>query len=129
MADLENEILRQTNATRAANSCAPRSMDTHLLAAARLHSADMAQNGYLSHTGLDGKRPGRPDESGGLRHLRGLGREHRSRVSDAGGGDDRWLGSSGHKQNILNCSMKSIGVGIAAGVNGSLYWTQDFGGR
>ena len=40
-----------------------------------------------------------------------------------------WLNSAGHRANILNCAMKSIGIGIARARNGTLYWTQDFGGR
>jgi uncharacterized protein YkwD len=129
MVDLENEILRQTNLARVANKCAPLKMDTHLLAAARLHSADMAQNDYFSHTSLDGKGPDARmkaagyDISGGWAENIAEGYPTPNAVMSA------WLGSPGHKQNIVNCAMKSIGVGIAAGANGALYWTQDFGGR
>jgi uncharacterized protein YkwD len=129
MVAFENEVLRQTNAARAANKCAPLTMDNHLLAAARLHSADMAQNGYFSHTGLDGKGPDARmkaagyDISGGWAENIAEGYPTPDAVMTA------WLGSPGHKQNIVNCAMKSIGVGIAADANGTLYWTQDFGGR
>ncbi len=37
---------------------------------------------------------------------------------------DGWMKSDGHKANILNCSLKTIGVSVDA--NG-YYWTQDFG--
>lgn len=37
-----------------------------------------------------------------------------------------WLGSWGHRRNIMNSSMDSIGVG-AADVNGRLYWCTCFG--
>lgn len=129
MVDLENEILRQTNAARAANKCSALKMDSHLLAAARLHSADMAQNDYFSHTGLDGTGPDARmkaagyDISGGWAENIAEGYPTPDAVMAA------WLGSPGHKQNIVNCAMKSIGVGIGAAADGALYWTQDFGGR
>ena len=33
-----------------------------------------------------------------------------------------WMESPGHRKNILDCSLTTIGVGLADG-----YWTQDFG--
>jgi uncharacterized protein YkwD len=129
MVDLENEVLRQTNAARTANKCPPLTMDKRLLAAARLHSADMAQNDYFSHTGLDGEGPDARmkaagyDVSGGWAENIAEGYPTPDAVMTA------WLSSPGHKQNIVNCAMKSMGVGIAAGAHGALYWTQDFGGR
>ncbi len=35
----------------------------------------------------------------------------------------------GPPQNILNCSNKAIGVGVARGGSYGIYWTQDFGTR
>ena len=32
-------------------------------------------------------------------------------------------------QNILNCSNKALGVGVARGGSYGIYWTQDFGTR
>ncbi|MET9933955.1 CAP domain-containing protein [Streptomyces sp. NPDC006324] len=39
-----------------------------------------------------------------------------------------WMGSSGHRANILNCSLKDIGVGVAVTSNGP-WWVQNFGVR
>ena len=44
-----------------------------------------------------------------------------------------WMGSAGHRANILNCSFRDIGVGYTylandtGQVNYHHYWTQDFG--
>lgn len=35
-----------------------------------------------------------------------------------------WMNSSGHRQNILNCLLTKLGVGVAT--DGWL-WAQDFG--
>jgi len=39
-----------------------------------------------------------------------------------------WMASTGHCQNIMNGSLKQLGVGYYAGTSGyTFYWTQDFG--
>ena len=40
-----------------------------------------------------------------------------------------WMNSAPHKANILNCSARAIGVGLAYASNGTSYWTQEFGSR
>jgi len=37
-----------------------------------------------------------------------------------------WMGSDGHRANIVNCSLGSLGVGVAIG-SGGPWWTQLFG--
>ena len=58
MPEFEDAVLTQTNAARAQAHCAPLRMDPKLLAVARLHSADMAQNDYFNHNSPDGHDPG-----------------------------------------------------------------------
>jgi uncharacterized protein YkwD len=41
-----------------------------------------------------------------------------------------WMGSAGHRQNMLNPRYREIGVGLAVtGNQNGTYWTQDFGAR
>lgn len=44
-----------------------------------------------------------------------------------------WMGSSGHRANILSRNFKEIGVGLTsstvASTKGRLYWVQNFGAR
>ena len=40
-----------------------------------------------------------------------------------------WMGSSGHRANLLSTSYEHVGVGRAASGSGALYWTQVFGRR
>jgi uncharacterized protein YkwD len=129
MPEFEDSVLTQTNAARAQAHCAPLRMDPKLLAVARLHSADMAQNNYFNHTSPDGRDPGQRmqaagyDLSGGWAENIAVGYDSPDAVMQG------WLASTGHKENILNCSFKALGVGVARGADGRLYWTQDFGGR
>jgi uncharacterized protein YkwD len=39
---------------------------------------------------------------------------------------DSWMNSSGHRANILNCQLRTLGVGVATG-SGGPWWTQLFG--
>ncbi len=39
-----------------------------------------------------------------------------------------WMGSAGHKANILNPNYKSIFVGVAQSSNGTYYWVENFTG-
>jgi uncharacterized protein YkwD len=41
---------------------------------------------------------------------------------------DSWMGSTGHRQNILNSSIMNEGIGVAISSDGKVYVTQDFGG-
>ena len=91
----------------------------------------MASYAYLSHTGHDGSDPvgrmqaaGYPiDKTVGWAENVARGYPTVDAVMAA------FMSSAGHRANILNCSMKVIGVGVARSVAGELYWTQDFGTR
>lgn len=41
---------------------------------------------------------------------------------------EEWMGSPGHRDNILNCSFKDIGVGVTLTANGP-WWVQNFGAK
>jgi uncharacterized protein YkwD len=129
MPAVENDVLNQTNAARVANKCAPLTMEPHLLTAARLHSADMAQNNYFDHIGLDHLGPDARMKAAGYDISAGWAENIAEGYQTADAVMAAWLNSAGHRGNILNCAMRSIGIGIARAPNGTLYWTQDFGGR
>lgn len=40
---------------------------------------------------------------------------------------DAWMRSPGHRENILNCRSKTVGVGAVYSQSGAPYYTQDFG--
>jgi uncharacterized protein YkwD len=40
-----------------------------------------------------------------------------------------WLNSPAHRHNILDCSLRSVGTGLATGGTYRYYWTQDFGSK
>lgn len=129
IAALEDEVVALTRAERDKRDCAPLVLDDKLRTAARSHSADMARNGYFGHTNPDGQDPGERMTEAGYRTDRGWAENIARGYPTAAAVMTGWMASSGHRANILNCSMRSIGVGVARATDGRLLWTQDFGGR
>ncbi|WP_344282785.1 CAP domain-containing protein, partial [Actinomadura napierensis] len=120
----ENAVVALTNAERAKAGCDALRVDRRLVTAARAHSADMAANDYFDHDSPNGDSPWmRMREAG----YAGPGAENIARgYATAAAVVDGWMASPGHRANILNCGLRAIGVGMAAGSDGPL-WTQDFG--
>ncbi|QES54429.1 hypothetical protein DEJ51_09430 [Streptomyces venezuelae] len=116
-------VLALVNQERASAGCQAVSLNAKLTKAAQDHSADMASHGNMSHTGSDGSDPGaRITRAGYTWSTYGenvaYGYSTPEKVMEG------WMNSQGHRENILNCSFKEIGIGLAQ--PGS-YWTQDFG--
>lgn len=117
------DILRLVNTERGKAGCQPLTLNATLTKAAQANSDDMAAQRNMSHTGSDGSSPGdRITRAGYTWSSYGENVAYGYTTADqvmAG-----WMSSPGHRANILNCSFKEIGVGLAQ--PGS-YWTQDFG--
>ncbi|GAA0636103.1 hypothetical protein GCM10009535_10330 [Streptomyces thermocarboxydovorans] len=116
------QVLALTNAERSKTGCGPVTADSRLAKAAQLHSEDMSANNYFSHTSQDGrsfadraKAQGYP--SPGAENI-AKGQSSAAAVMDA------WMNSPGHRANILNCDLKTMGVGVTTS---DWTWTQVFG--
>ncbi|MGI5128959.1 CAP domain-containing protein [Pseudonocardia sp. CA-107938] len=118
----ESQVVALTNRARVSAGCAPLRIDSRITRAAQAHSDDMARRGYFDHDSRNGRdfvdrmrAAGYPNP--GAENI-AVGQTSSSEVMQA------WLASPGHRRNILDCTLTTIGVGYAA--DGS-YWTQDFG--
>ncbi|MET7300673.1 CAP domain-containing protein [Embleya sp. NPDC005575] len=117
------EVVSLVNQERAKAGCSALTVNTKLTAAALQHSQDMAAHANMSHTGSDGSDPGERITRAGYT-WKTYGENIAYGYSTAQQVMTGWMNSPGHRQNILNCAFKEIGVGLA-GPNS--YWTQDFG--
>lgn len=121
---LEQEALDAINAERAAHGCGALRSDERLQRAAERHSADMAAHNFLSHTGSDGSSPWDRIHDEGYRF-------NNAAENAAAGyptGTDvvaGWMGSSGHRANILNCALDDAGIAHAyrSTTTYGHYWT------
>jgi uncharacterized protein YkwD len=119
------EVLRITNAERAKAGCSALTVNAQLTTAAQRHTDWQAANDTMSHTGAGGSNPGSRITAAGYR-WRSYGENVAYGYSTPAAVMTGWMNSPGHRANILNCSFKEIGIGVARGGRG-LYWTQDFG--
>lgn len=123
---MEDEVTRLINIERTNNNCGTVRTDERLRTSARAHSTDMAQNNYFSHTGKDGSNFVVRAERAGYPKGAAAGENIAYGYSTAAAVVKGWMNSDGHRRNILNCSAKATGVGLA--YRGSTpYWTQVFG--
>jgi uncharacterized protein YkwD len=84
----------------------------------------MRDRGFFDHTNPDGRDPFDRAEAAGQTNARAeniaYGQPDPAAVMDA------WMNSSGHRANILNCGLRTLGTGVAEGPGGP-WWTQLFG--
>ncbi|MCM6774299.1 CAP domain-containing protein [Nocardia sp. CDC159] len=132
----EKQVLDLVNAERRKKGCQPMRMDDRLTRAARLHNQEMRDRRYFNHISPDRSHP-YPEHrakaqgyQGEVSENIGMGQTSPKEIMDG------WMFSSGHRENMLNCSWKSAGVGALKGNSrrGSLldtgpWWTMMFGAR
>ena len=91
--------------------------ERRLVKAAGGHSRDMVRRGYFAHESPGGEGPGDRIEATGYRFSK-----WGENIAWGGGSRGtpasivrRWMGSAGHRANILNGAFKQSGIGIAIG--------------
>ncbi|MEV4318404.1 CAP domain-containing protein [Actinocrispum sp. NPDC049592] len=115
------KVIELTNQFRASR-CGPLKANAQLTKAAQDHASDMSNLDYFSHTGKDGRTfDKRIKEAGyaspGAENI-AQGQSTPELVMQS------WMASEGHRANIMNCDLNTIGV--AVDMRG-MYWVQDFG--
>jgi uncharacterized protein YkwD len=102
--------------------------DDRLAAVARMHSEEMARNGFFSHEGADGTSPAQRVSMAGIK-WRSTG-ENIANCSGVSEAESRFMNEpkfqQNHRWNILNASYTHVGIGVARAPDGSLYITQEF---
>jgi uncharacterized protein YkwD len=94
--------------------------------AALVHSRDMAEQGYFSHQGKDGRAVADRAQKEGYR-WRSIGENIAAGQSTPAEVVAGWLSSPGHCANIMNGSFTEMGAGYAvsrARTDARAYWTQ-----
>src|SRR5215218_9467892 len=121
-------FLALINDYRAASGLRPLSLSSSLSAAAAFHSADMAANGYLAHTLLDGTTVEQNMANFGYEGST-HGENIAAGIQTAAEAMQTWQGSAEHNANMLNASFGAIGIGRANDPNSQYgwYWTTILG--
>ncbi|CNF96647.1 Cysteine-rich secretory protein family [Mycobacterium tuberculosis] len=121
---VEQQVVALVNKERAAAGCGPLRVSPALHRAAQRHSADMASRRALDHRGAGGDDPGDRITAAGFRWS--VWAENIARgQSTPGAVVGSWMNSEGHRANILNCRLTTVGIGVVRGAGGP-WWTQVF---
>lgn len=120
--EFEARVIELTNAEREEAGLSDLRADTALSRVAELKSRDMVNNNYFSHTS--------PTYGSPFDMMSDFEISYQSAGENIAHGQrspqqvvDAWMGSQGHRANILNNDFTHIGVGY---VNDGNYWTQMF---
>ncbi len=125
---VRQRVVTLTNNRRRNHGCRALARNDALDVAAQAHTRKMANRNLLSHA-----LPGEP--SLGTRVRRAgyrwtlVGENIAAGYSSPEAVLAGWMGSRGHRRNILNCRYRHIGVGFTVSDRGVPYWTQVFGRR
>lgn len=125
---LENTVVVLTNTQRALAGCRPLRVNSDLRQAARTHSKRMASANTMSHQ-LPGELSlGRRITRAGYLGWTRVAENIAAGYTTAGSATRAWWASASHHRNIVDCTLREIGVGVV--FNGlRMYWTVDFGRR
>ena len=121
----ETEAVRLVNAERARAGLRPVVENWEVSRVARIKSQDFIDNNYFAHNS--------PTYGTPFQMLRSFGIPFSAAAENIARGQrtpaavmNSWMGSPGHRANILNPSFNQIGVGVAKDGRGNLFWTQMF---
>jgi uncharacterized protein YkwD len=126
---IESAVLSGVNYQRTNAGLAALKSSSALFSAARAHSKDMAENNFFSHTGSNGSSPFDRMASAGFSISFAAENIYAGSGSSdsAGSAVGAWMGSSGHRENILNPTYTYAGVGYWCNPNSQYggYYTLD----
>lgn len=117
------EVVALVNQERAKVGVPPVALDPQAEVAAKIHSEDQADRGYLDHFTPEGWGPGQRMQMIGADGYSALAENTAQGQDTAAEVMQVWMSSTGHRENILSTSYTHLGVGVAASKR---VWTQVF---
>jgi uncharacterized protein YkwD len=112
-ADVEQEVFALINRERAMAGMRPMAWDNRLAAIARAHSREMATTEVVAHVSpTTGDAPARVRRAGLVAQVvaENVGLANGARQAHQG-----FMGSPGHRANVLNPALLAVGIGVVAG--------------
>lgn len=151
---LESRVHDLINQQRTSHGLPALRYDSSLSAIARKHSEDMARNNYFSHYNLQGLDPSGRGSQAGYSCYKDFGSYYMTGIAEnimqnnlydsvtyyngiprydwntqdeiAQSTVSGWMGSPGHRQNILTSTYDREGIGVAIADDGKVYVTENF---
>jgi uncharacterized protein YkwD len=124
------DIVAYTNDARARNGLPPLASNPKLMEAARIHAEQMAQYQRMDHVIVGAPYPTLQSRLQAARYAYSSAAENVAwNQADARSVVNGWMGSSGHRSNILDTYVTEMGAAMARDSKGQPYWIQVFGHR
>lgn len=117
------EVVVLVNAERARRGLPALTWNEQVASAAQAHSEDMAAHGRMQHAGSDGSSVGDRLQRAGFTWT-SCGEDIAAGQFTAEAVYLAWMGSAPHRQIMLG-NFAYVGVGAAAGADGTPFWTLD----
>lgn len=117
------QVLALVNAARAEAGAEALELDEKMTAAAQVRATELAKS--FTHDRPDGSKPFTALDEAGVTY-QSAGENIASGQTTAEEAMKSWMGSEGHKENILNGHFGRMGVGYFQAENGQHYWVQLF---
>ena len=123
----EQEVLNLINQQRANAGLSKLQFDSELQRVARIKAQDMVNNNYFSHNSPTYGTPFEMMKNFGISYK--TAGENIAGNSTNKGAVDAWMGSAGHKANILNNSFNYTGIGVVNSPKYGKIYVQMFIGK
>ncbi|OZA12210.1 MAG: hypothetical protein B7Y02_07680 [Rhodobacterales bacterium 17-64-5] len=107
----EDQVLAAVNKARAGAGCSALSLNAKLVAAARIHAKAMAEQNFFGHASKNGGKFSNRIKAQGYRFSK-VAENIGAGQSSAAGIMESWLGSAGHRKNILDCDLTETGIAV-----------------
>lgn len=127
--ELERLAFNLINRCRENSGLPPLKWSDDVAKIARLHSENMANFNFFSHTGLDGSMVNDRADLFGISKWRAIGEN----IAYNQGYDnpvefavENWMKSPAHRENLLNSRWRESGIGVAVTKEGKYYFTEVF---
>lgn len=107
----EDQVLAAVNKARAGAGCSALTANAKLTAAAKGHAKAMAEKNFFGHASKDGSKFSTRIKRQGYSYSR-VAENIAAGESSAAAVMQVWLGSAGHRKNILNCALTETGIAV-----------------
>jgi uncharacterized protein YkwD len=127
--DLERRAFELINERRENCGLSPLKWSDDIARIARLHSENMANYNFFSHTGIDGLMVNDRADFLGIRKWQAIGENiafNQGFENPVEFAVEHWMKSPKHRDNLMNSRWKESGIGVAVTENGKYYFTEVF---
>jgi uncharacterized protein YkwD len=128
--EVRDEMLAEVNALRRKAGASPLRLSRDLQQSAQAHAQDMLARGYFAHKSPSGTTVRERSRKAGYawKTIAENIAEGQTSVDEV---VTTWMGSPGHRKNILNPDFRDLGIGLVTGKTRSgehrVIWVQNFG--